>query len=151
MTDGDGTFTMTVPVRRYPAIAQAHVDCATGNVDPDDYGALLAREGPHPTTYNPASATCVVAVGEIDDYDNSGGWPIAFAGETFLHGTTTIPTTVDGVAPGTEPARPTTSRPSPSIAPSTSPSTTPPRTGGLTPATGVPATTRPGPVGTPVG
>jgi hypothetical protein len=100
-TDADGAFTMTVAVARYPMVGGGRVDCATGNVDPNDYAQLLRREGPHPTTYNPASATCIVAVGELSNYDNSGGWPIAFAGEVFVHGSTT--TVTDGSQAETNP------------------------------------------------
>lgn len=128
-TDAEGSFQLTFPVRRYPLINGQHVDCATGNVDPDDYAALLEREGPHPTTSNPLSRTCVIAVGEVANYDNSGGWPIAFEGETFLHGDPTTTTGTGPVASSPDPtaitpvtgADPTTTAPVASTPPSTPP------------------------------
>jgi hypothetical protein len=92
LTDAEGAFSFSYTVSRFPQINGHHVDCTSGNVDPDDYAALIAREGPKPTSSDPNAATCIIAVGDISNYDNSGGWPIAFRGETFVHG---------GASPGT--------------------------------------------------
>jgi hypothetical protein len=153
-TDAEGNFRLTFPVRRYPLINGQHVDCATGNDDPDDYEALLEREGPHPTTSNPLSRTCVIAVGEVANYDNSGGWPIAFDGETFLHGDPTTTTTGPGAPSPTRPpsprhrCRPDDHRPVASTPTSTPPlgsSTTAVSTTPSSPVTtGPPSTTVPG-------
>lgn len=135
-TDAEGTFQLTFPVRRYPLIANQRVDCMTGNVDPDDFAALIAREGPHPTTANPSSRTCIIAVGEVANYDNSGGWPIAFDGETFLHGDATTTTT----GPATSTPTGTDPTPDPSTTAAPAPSVTGPST-----ETSVPTATGPGP------
>jgi hypothetical protein len=129
-TDAVVTFQLTFPVRRYPLIANQRVDGMTGNVDPDDYAALIAKEGPHPTTANPSSRTCIIAVGEVANYDNSGGWPIAFDGETFLHGdattTTTGPATTGPSTVGTATTIAGEPTPTASVAPTTGPATTTP-------------------------
>ena len=137
--DAEGNFELQFPVRRFPLIQGRRVDCMAGNVDPDDYAALLEEEGPHPTSSDPQAKTCIIAVGEVSNYDNSGGWPIAFRGEVFRHGDATSTTTSS--LPTTSPS-PTTSPPSTT---STPPTTSPPATTTTPQSSTVPAPTAPVP------
>jgi hypothetical protein len=87
----EGTFTETYVVRRFITIAGQTVDCATGNVDPAEYARLVEEEG----RAGPVRAdgfTCAIVAAMVDDYDQSGGWPIAFEGAE-LGLTASTPTT----------------------------------------------------------
>lgn len=110
MTSADGRATIPYTIRRYPTINGGPYDCMQGNVFPPDYEQRL-RQGLIPATQQPGWFTCIVAVGQIDDYDQSGGWPFALRGQTFrvMEDTgTSVPATTTTTAPTTTVASPTT-------------------------------------------
>lgn len=78
-TNADGYFIGEFMVERYLWVGEDQWDCLQGNVDPDELHQRrldgLALPGMTDTYF-----TCVVAAGAIDDYDESGGFPISFEG-----------------------------------------------------------------------
>jgi cell division septation protein DedD len=138
IVDRDGRFTIRYPMHRRILVGGQTVDCATGNVDPDAYHQAVLQFGPMVRITTPGAFSCLVAVGAIDDYDQSGGALVAFAGETF------VPFEVDGVPePTTTTAAPTTTSAPTSLAPPTSPPTGAPTTSTPVPTTATSATTAP--------
>jgi hypothetical protein len=79
-TAADGTFTATFPVRRYFSVAGQMVDCLAGNIEPADWMAARNAGEPPLSVTDPTRFSCIVAVGLISDYDQSGGFPISFEG-----------------------------------------------------------------------
>jgi hypothetical protein len=104
----DGTFTFTYPVRETFHNVHGDINCAGANIDPSAYSADTAKYGPLIQVATPGAWSCIVAVGDVNDYDQSGGAIVSFAGENFApfevdtHPTTTatspVPTSVDGNA-----------------------------------------------------
>lgn len=79
----DGTFSLQYTIRQRPLIGGLPFDCRNGNVDPARYEEAV-RTNTLPSPPDLDATTCIIAVGQIDDYDVSGGWPIAIKGATFL-------------------------------------------------------------------
>jgi hypothetical protein len=79
--DANGEVQGLFTVRRFIVVAGQTVDCMNGAIDPVAWEPLVLANGGHPPDY--PQFTCGGVIGEIDDYDNSGGWPMALAGETF--------------------------------------------------------------------
>jgi hypothetical protein len=143
-----GLFT----IRRFITVAGQSVDCLNGAIDPAAWEPLVAANGGRPPDY--PQFTCIGVIGELDDYDNSGGWPLALRGAVFSSlapppganpggdGTTTsiVPSpTSTGIAPAPpdrgracpypDPTFPNPSTPGPvpgSSVPSSTPATTAP-------------------------
>jgi hypothetical protein len=79
-TSTDGTFTASFTVERYFWVAGQQVDCMAGNIDPADWMAARNAGEPPLSVTDPTRFSCIVAVGLLDDYDQSGGFPISFDG-----------------------------------------------------------------------
>jgi hypothetical protein len=79
----DGTFTINYKIHSRIDVGGKQIDCATGNVDPQAYHQSVVEFGPLVRITTPGRFSCLVAVGAIDNYDQSGGALVAFAGETF--------------------------------------------------------------------
>jgi hypothetical protein len=160
IVDSDGRFSLTYKVHRRIDVGGKTIDCATGNVDPHAYHQSVVEFGPFVRISTPGAFACLIGVGAIDNYDQSGGVLVAFAGETYLpfdvdRTAETTTSTTAAVAPpvGSDPIGPgpvdptiTTDRSTTStlaIDPSTSTSagpsgstTTPAPTGGTAPTHG---------------
>jgi len=101
----DGTFTFTYPVHETFHNVHGDVNCAGADIDPTAYSADTARYGPLIQVATPGSWSCIVAVGDVSDYDQSGGAIVSFGGETFKpfevdpHPTTTTTPTTEAPPP----------------------------------------------------
>lgn len=126
--DAQGNVVGIFAVRRRLSISTGTVDCMDGNVDPLAYAAAVEQFGHRPPDfYRPENFTCILAIADMADLDDSGGWPVAFAGQVFLPSTTT--TTASGPAASTVPTAttmPSPSAPAPTSAPSAPTSTAAP-------------------------
>lgn len=89
-TATDGTFTFPYTVHRFIDVGGQSVDCMSGNVNPDDYARVVEAEGTAGKV-RPDGFTCIIAAALLNDYDQSGGWPISFAGAEFV---TPVPTVI---------------------------------------------------------
>jgi hypothetical protein len=151
--DANGEVQGLFTVRRFVVIAGQTVDCMNGAIDPVAWEPLVLANGGHPPDYPQFS--CAGVIGEIDDYDNSGGWPMALAGETFKPlvpppgenpgGTSTLPSTTIVPSPtitGVAPSPPDDGRacpfPDPTFPATTPPGSAPPTTSTVT-STSAPA------------
>ena len=103
VTNSDGVLQVQYTVHRYITIAGQQVDCAEGNIDPADYQQVLDTDGPFSSTTMPGGFSCIIAAAVLADYDQSGGWPIAFEGAVLGAGAPTPTTPVVTAAPGTPP------------------------------------------------
>jgi len=118
IVDRSGHFTIRYEVHRHIVVGAAPIDCGTGNVDPDAYHRAVVQYGPLVRITTPGAFSCVIAVGAIDNYDQSGGALVAFTGEVFR------PFEVDGTPEtSTVPSSSPSSSVSTSISTSTSTST----------------------------
>jgi hypothetical protein len=79
-TRPDGTFEISFTVRRHLTIGGSTVDCQTGNVDPADWVVARAAGEPPLSVTDPTRFSCIVAAGVLNNYDQSGGFPVAFEG-----------------------------------------------------------------------
>lgn len=128
----DGTFTIQYKVHRHIIVGGRPIDCATGNVDTAAYHQAVVEFGPLVRITTPGAFSCLIAVGAIDNYDQSGGFLVSFAGEKFrpfdVDGTpetttTTLPTIPNGTTPTTTAAGSTPSELPAPPSTSTNPST----------------------------
>ena len=130
ITEGDGTLTDSYVVHRYITVGGQSVDCMSGNVNPDDYAQGVEAEGTAGKV-RPDGFTCIIAAALLDDYDQSGGWPISFAGAEFVTPVPTVivpPSTASTEAPSTEPPGTATQPTGGSTITATVPSSAVPRT-----------------------
>lgn len=79
-TRRDGTFSLTFPVRRFVDIAGSRVDCTEGNIDPAEWAATREAGLPPLSVTDASRFSCIIGVGLLSDYDQSGGFPISFEG-----------------------------------------------------------------------
>jgi len=110
------------------------VDCAAGNIDPDQYQQRVAAGG-NPIITEPGYFSCIVAVADLADYAQSGGSPIAFRGAQYKDlpvgsAVTTTPSTTS--SPTT--AAPTSTAPTTAAPTSTAPTLMPSDGSGSAPA-----------------
>jgi len=119
----DGRFTFEYVMHSHVTIGGKAVDCSVGNVDPAIYRQSVVQFGPTVRITTPGAFSCLVGVGAIDNYDQSGGALIAFRGETYrpfeVDGT---PETTTSTGPG---ATPTTAATEVPLSTSTTAPTTP--------------------------
>lgn len=110
-----------------PLAGTMEVDCLTGNVDPGQWALRVEAEGEQQAVAtDPGAFTCLVAAGLITDYDESGGWPVAFEGEVFMtppSSATTVPATTVPTTDTTagDPTAPSTTDPTTASVPTTAP------------------------------
>ncbi len=74
-SDAAGSFSTPYNVSRIFGTGR---DCAEGNIDPAQFQAMRDG-GQHPSLRQPGAWSCIIAVGAINDYDQSGGFPVTFA------------------------------------------------------------------------
>ena len=79
--DAAGEVQGLFKVRRFITIQGQQVDCMNGAIDPEQWALKVEANGGRTPDY--PHFTCAGVFGQIDDYDNSGGWPYALAGATF--------------------------------------------------------------------
>ena len=82
--DASGKLTATYKISRHITTPNdGALDCARGNIDPDAYDAAIAADPGRADTRLSGYFTCMVIVADVNDYQQSGGDPIAFAGASF--------------------------------------------------------------------
>ena len=152
--DANGEVQGLARVRQTITVDGRPVDCATGNVDPDQWAYAVLGNHLHVPDYPATAFTCAFVIGQTADYDYSGGWPIALQGETFVSvsppttGATTTPTaapettTTTAVAPTTSTTTSSTTAPTSSVPGSSVPSSSVP--GSSVPGSSVPGSSVPG-------
>jgi hypothetical protein len=79
--DAAGEVQGLFKIRRFITIQGQQVDCMNGAIDPEQWALKVEANGGRTPDY--PHFTCAGVFGQIDDYDNSGGWPFALQGATF--------------------------------------------------------------------
>lgn len=152
--DADGEVQGLFTVRRFITVAGRQVDCLEGTIDPAAWVQLVVANGGRNPDY--PSFTCGAVIGEVGNYDNSGGWPIGMRGAVFKpleppgpDGPSPSPTSTTSLAPSPTTAVPPAPAPPGRTCPASDPTvplpTTTPRSTTSTPGSVVPATTSPPP------
>ncbi len=119
--DAHGEVQGLFTVRRYITVAGRQVDCRNGAIDPAAWAPLVDANGGRNPNY--PYFTCGAVIGETDNYDHAGGWPIGMRGASFK---SLGPSATTGANPSSSSTSPPVPPPATAAASTTAPPPLPP-------------------------